>query len=238
MLLNLVKNMGSARFLKPSPEYEGKIKFELIEELIDPVRSKILFETLLRGKTTADMLEKSTGKSKSTISHHLKKLVLGRFLKVSISPTGKTKYYQLSDEVQNRGFAFKFDADAFKEASLEEQTEFILNLFKASSAFSHVFANLFSEQHSFLSKNQPFEKVELNAKEKVEFYIKSKKSKMPTQLNTVVSEEAIELVNIRIDELIDEIREKFGSVIDVLKDPSIDPKYILTFQIFPYFREE
>ncbi|TFG09011.1 ArsR family transcriptional regulator [Candidatus Heimdallarchaeota archaeon] len=229
--------MNSFSFLKSSIEKEGKLDYDPIKDLVDPVRSKILFETLLKGKTTSEMLEKSTGKSKSTVSHHLKKLVQGKLLEVSIHPTGKTKYYQLSKEIRSGGFAYTLDKEKFREASLEEQTEFIEHLFNVGSIFSHVFANLFSEQAEYLTRNA-IEKIILDKDEKVEFSLNNKNSKLPTQLNTIVSKEAVKLINLRLDEIVAEVEDKFGSVIDVMNDPKITPKYLVSFLIYPYLNEE
>jgi DNA-binding transcriptional ArsR family regulator len=237
MIMNLIIIMSKTSFFKPDIDSDARDGFDPIEELIDPIRSKILFETLLKGRTTAEMLEKSTKRSKSTVSHHLKKLVIAGLLDVSIG-TSKTKYYQLSERAQQRGFAYKFDQEAFSKATEENQAEFIIDLFKVSSVLGHVHANLFSDQVEFLRSKIPFDSVMLDEDNRINFKIDGIKSKMPTQLSTIVPEEALKFISKRINELIEEIDEKFGSVVERINDPTINPKYLVNLQIFPYFNEE
>lgn len=230
--------MNSSKFFKSDSETKEKVDFDPIEDLLDPVRSKILFETVLRGKTTAEMLEKTTQRSKSTISHHLKKLVLGGILQVSVSPTGKTKYYQISEKMEDRGFAFKIDKESLLEASKEEQFNFILDLFRVNSVMSHVFSNLFSDQVEFLKNKGTLDNTYVDSEDKIKFQVNELDSKIPIQLSTIASEEAVNLISKRIRELIIEIDEKFGPAIERIRDPTLNPKYLVNLEIFPYFIEE
>lgn len=231
-------HMSKTKVSKTSPIAKEKEDFDPFEFLVDPVRSKILFETLLKGKTTAEMLEKSTKKSKSTISHHLKKLVLSGLLQVNVDPTGKTKYYQISELVEKRGFAFKFDRETLLKASKKEQYEFLINLFEIFSAASHVLANLFSEQIEFLKSNKSFDILSTDEEERIDILINGKRGKMPIHISSIISEDAVKFVNVRIRELIEEVEEKYGPVTKVIKDTKLNPKYLLSFQIFPYFIED
>ncbi|MFX0108667.1 MAG: ArsR/SmtB family transcription factor [Candidatus Hodarchaeota archaeon] len=68
----------------------------LSELLVDPVRSRIYFEVLLKGEVTAQHLMDLVEVNRSTLSHHLTKMVESSVLQVRVESVGRpTKFYRL-----------------------------------------------------------------------------------------------------------------------------------------------
>lgn len=206
--------------------------FELLSE---PIRSKIMFEILLVGEITADSIVKKTGKSRSTISHHLKKLVVGGLLEVHMSPTGKTKFYRINKEIMKK--RFEIDKNELIESPIEVSSKFILDNIKIAGLFSQIYSNIFADTMKYLQENQPFDKVTKDKEDNVEYHVKKKKAKMPTSMTLLINEEAAAFVDRKIDELFAELDEKFGPYPEKMLEDQSNPIYILNANIFPYFKE-
>ncbi|MHA1961421.1 MAG: ArsR/SmtB family transcription factor [Candidatus Thorarchaeota archaeon] len=86
-----------------SHDEEKEQAIRLMELLSDPVRSRIYLEVLLTSKVTAQQLMDHLTIGRSTLTHHLTKLVESGILDVTVQPTGRpVKSYSLSSEIQKR----------------------------------------------------------------------------------------------------------------------------------------
>ncbi|MFX1476337.1 MAG: ArsR/SmtB family transcription factor [Promethearchaeota archaeon] len=73
----------------------------LMELLADPVRSRIYFEVMRQGEITAQELMAHVDVNRSTLTHHLTKLVAAKALRVRVQELGRpVKYYRLNEEIQ------------------------------------------------------------------------------------------------------------------------------------------
>ena len=97
---------------------------------------------------------------------------------------------------------------------------------------NQVFANIFIEQTKNIEENQPYEEVKKEDKS-IYLKIKGKKIKTPSQHVFFLPPEAVKLINQRINELSDEVIEKYGPLERILQDKSY-PKYVFNFLLFPY----
>ncbi len=76
---------------------------QLMDLLADPVRSRIYFEVMRQGETTASQLMKHVAINRSTLTHHLTKLVEAKVLRVRVQELGRPiKYYRLNEEIEER----------------------------------------------------------------------------------------------------------------------------------------
>lgn len=227
--------MKRVQYLKPKKEQpEGKL-FDPIEVLLDPIRSKILFEVVLRGEATAEILVESTKKSRSTISHHLKKLVEHEILEVFMNPTGKTKFYRMSQDFTN--LIFTFDKEEFLKSSIEDRSTHVMNLYQLYAIINHIYANIFSDQIKLFQKYLPFEDV--GVKDKViEFKIKNKEIKMPYFSSIIVGEKQAAYLNKKLREVMKEYSEEFGDLEDYLPNYDMKPKYLVKLLVSPYFDDQ
>ena len=212
-----------------APEYS----FEILQ---DPVRSKILFEIILNGKINADHIVEATGKSRSTISHHLKKLVENGILDVSISPTGKTKYYQITKNLER--LMYSFDKEKFAEGSVEEQSAFIIELCNMFSLVSNIFANLQIDQINLLKENQPFNKIKLDEDGRILFNVKNKPIKEPYLTFFVTGEEHAEFIRDGLKKLMKDFDKKFGEMPTPEATFEAESKHLVNLQIMPIINKK
>ena len=226
--------MSSVKFFKSETDESNVLDF--FDLLSDPIRSKIMFEILIAGEVTADIIVTKTGKSRSTISHHLKKLVVGGLLEVHMSPTGKTKHYRFNREIGNQRFVT--DKKELLESPIEESSKFILDNVKVAGVFNQVYSNIFADTVRYLQENQPFDEVTMNEDNIIEYHINKKKATVPTIMTLFVSEEAATFVESKLDELFAELNEKFGPYPEKMLENKSDPIYILSANIFPHFKDE
>ena len=71
--------------------------------LLDPVRAQIFFEIMLQKEITANQLMNRLTINRSTLTHHLTKMVETGLLDVRIQSTGRPiKYYSLSKEQKQK----------------------------------------------------------------------------------------------------------------------------------------
>jgi DNA-binding transcriptional ArsR family regulator len=75
----------------------------LMDLLADPVRSRIYFEVMRQGETTANHLMQHVAINRSTLTHHLTKLVEAKALLVRVQELGRPiKYYRLNEDIEDR----------------------------------------------------------------------------------------------------------------------------------------
>jgi len=210
------------------PEYT----FELLQ---DPVRSKIIFEIILNGEVTADQIVEATEKSRSTIAHHLKKLVENGILDVFMHPTGKTKFYRITKNIER--LMYSFDKEKFSKGTLEEQSAFLIELGNMFSLVSHIYANIHSDQMKLYQANQPFDKISIDEKEEITFTINKKEITMPYLTFFITGKEQAEFIREELRDLMKKFGKKFGDMPDVETTLQAKTKYIVNMQILTFLHK-
>jgi DNA-binding transcriptional ArsR family regulator len=227
--------MKRVQFFKPIKEQSEVEPFDLVELLLDPIRSKIIFEVILRGEATAEILVEATKKSRSTISHHLKKLVEHRILEVFMNPTGKTKFYRLNKNLSD--FLFRFDVEEFSKSPIEDRSSHIMNLYQLYAIVNHIYANVFSDQIKIFQKYTPFEEVDVKNDE-IGFRIKDKEIKMPAFSSLIIGEKQAAFLRKKLREAMKEYHEEFRDLDETLQVIDSKSKYLVKIIMFPYFNEQ
>lgn len=226
--------MKKLQFIKPiSDDIEDTI--EPIELLLDPIRSKILFEIMLKREITAEKLMESTKKSRSTISHHLKKLVESGIVEVYMNPTGKVKYYQLNKKFANRFYSL--DKEGLSSSPVDESSAFVIEFQKMIAIMGHIYSNLFSDQIKLLQKKMPFEKVSIDKDEEIIFFIDGIKHKMPYTSSFITGKKEAEFLTNGLKKLMKDFREKFDDSPETFLNLDSKPMYLFNVHLFPYFEE-
>ena len=225
--------MKKLQFIKP---ISGEEEIEPIELLLDPIRSKILLEIILNKEVTAEKLMKSTQKSRSTISHHLKKLVESNIVEVYMNPTGKVKYYQINKKFTNRFYSL--DREGLKTSSLEESSTFIVEFQQVIAIMSHVYSNIFTEQIKKLEEKIPFEKVDVDEDGEITYIIDGEKRKMPYTSSFITGKKEAEFLTKGLNKLMADFKEKFGDSPETFLNFDSKPMYLFNAHVFPYYTKE
>ena len=226
--------MKRLQFIKPtSGEKSGPTP---IETLLDPIRSKILFEIILKSEVTAEKLMKVTQKSRSTISHHLKKLVESGIIEVYMNPTGKIKYYQLNKGFMDRSYTL--DKEALVKSSIEDSSAFIIEFYNMIAIMSHIYSNLFTEQIKLLQKKVPFEKIGLDKDNEIIFYVDGEKRKIPETISFITGKKEADFLAKGLDKLMDEYKQEFGEAPESFMNLESKPMYLFNVHLFPYYEDK
>lgn len=226
--------MKSIRYLKTKKEKPEEEIFDLFELILDPVRSKIIFEIILKGEATAEMLVEATKKSRSTISHHLKKLVDYRILDVFMNPTGKTKFYRITENLSD--LVFTFDEEEFSKGSLEEKSTHIMNLYQLYAMMNHIYSNIFSDQIKLFQKYLPFDDVNVKNRD-IDFKIKDKEIEMPYFSSIIIGEKQATFLRTKLKEMMIEFNNEFSDLTENLKITDFKTKYLVKLLVFPFYDE-
>ena len=227
--------MKPIRFLVPKKERLGGESFDLFELLLDPIRSKIIFEIVLKGEATADYLIEVTNKSRSTISHHLKKLVENRILEVHMNPTGKTKYDRISQDLSD--LEYTFNEEEFLQSSLEEKSLYVLNFYQVFAIFSNIYANIFSDQIKFFQKHFPFEEVR-RENNRFQFRIKDTEIEIPYFTAIITDEKRANFLKSKLRDVMKEYQKEFGDEAENMYKLDAKPRYFAKFLISPYYDDQ
>jgi len=226
--------MKSTKFFKTHAEDAIPIE-QSFELLLDPVRSKILFEIILNGEVNAEQIIEATEKSRSTISHHLKKLVESGLLDVYMSPTGKTKYYRITKNIER--FMYSLDKDKLAHGTLEEQSTYLIEMMKMFSMISHIFANIQTDQINLYQEHQPFDKITINEDSKITFTIGKKQIKEPYLTFFITGEEHAEFIRKGLNQLMKDFDKKFGEMPNAEAIFEAKSKHIINLQIIPFLHK-
>ncbi len=225
--------MKSTKFFKTISSDEGtEIEDESIELLLDPIRSKIVSDIILNGEATADTIVENTGKSRSTIAHHLKKLVENNVLDVFMNPTGKTKYYRLSDNIKR--LMYTLDKEKFSSGTEEEKSDFIIEIHRMFGIVNHIYANIFTDQIKLIQEKYPFHNISMNEFEDISYKINDQKIITPYLTYFITGEDQAEFIKEGLRKLMKEFTKKFQDFPDVESMINIKPKYIINLQILQY----
>jgi DNA-binding transcriptional ArsR family regulator len=227
--------MKPVRFLVPKKERVGIESLDLFELLLDPIRSKIIFEVILRNEVTADHLIEVTNKSRSTISHHLKKLVENRILEVYMNPTGKTKYYRINQDLSD--LEYIFNEEVFSQSTLEEKSLYVLNLYQVFAIFNNIYANIFSDQIKLFQKHIPFDDVKRKDR-RFQFRIKEKEIEIPYFTAIVIDEKRANFLTSKLREVMKEYRKEFGDTPEQMASLDAKPRFFAKLLISPYYDDQ
>ncbi|MHA1186771.1 MAG: winged helix-turn-helix domain-containing protein [Candidatus Heimdallarchaeota archaeon] len=223
--------MKSTKFFKTHAD--DAIPMEQSFELIlDPVRSKIFFEIILNGEVNVEQIIEATEKSRSTISHHLKKLVESGLLDVYMHPTGKTKYYRITQNIQR--FMYSLDEDKLAKGTIEEKSAYFIEMYKMFSLMSHIFANIQTDQVKLLQEHQPFDKADLDEDGDLIVKINKKEITEPYLTFNITGEKQANFVRKGLRILMKDFEKEFGQVPDSIEAFKKGPKHIINLQIMPF----
>ncbi len=225
--------MKRLKFVKPVTDSPTAGTVNALEVLIDPIRSKIVFEIIFKGELTAEQLVELTKKSRSTISHHLKKLVESRLLDVYMNPTGKVKYYRLNQDLTD--LMYTLDKESLLASSIEERSAFVLDMQQFFVVINHIYTSVLTDQIKKLEQNQPFEDVFFDEKiGEITYKTKGKTYPIPYHTSTITNEEEAFFLIGKMRETMKEYTEKFGGPEETMERLKKKPKYLFKAQIFPY----
>jgi len=225
--------MKRLKFIKPKTDSPDASTVDALEVLLDPIRSKIVFEIIFKGEVTADMLVDITKKSRSTISHHLKKLVESELIDVYMNPTGKTKYYRINQNITD--MMYTLDKESLLASPLVERSAFLIDLQQFYAIINYIYTNVLTDQIKKLEKYQPFEDVYLDERTgDLGYTIKGKKYPMPYHSSIITTEEEALFLIEKTREVMKEYQEKFGGAERIMEKLKEEPKYLYKAQIFPY----
>ncbi|UCE10891.1 MAG: helix-turn-helix transcriptional regulator [Candidatus Thorarchaeota archaeon] len=122
-----------------SASKEEQKKLRLMEILSDAVRSRIYLEVLIGSEVTARQLMEQLTIGRSTLTHHLAKMVESGLLEVTVKPTGRpVKIYTLRPDTKQR---LEIELRSYSSEKHRERVSFL------ESAASHLqmIANLATE---------------------------------------------------------------------------------------------
>lgn len=225
--------MKRLKFIKPIKESPDASTVDALEVLLDPIRSKIVFEIIFKGEVTANMLVEITKKSRSTISHHLKKLVESGLIDVYMNPTGKIKYYRINQNITD--MMYTLDKESLLASPLDERSAFLIDLQQFYAIINYIYTNVLTDQIKKLEKHQPFEDVYLDKRTgDLGYTIKGKKYPMPYHSSIITTEEEAIFLIEKTREVMKEYQEKFGGAERKMEKLKEEPKYLYKAQIFPY----
>ncbi len=226
--------MKSTKFFKTHSDEALPMEYSF-EILLDPVRSKILFEILLNGEVNVEQIIEATEKSRSTISHHLKKLVESGLLDVYMHPTGKTKYYRITKNIQK--FMYSLDEDKLAQGTIEEKSTYLIEMVNMFSMISHIFANIQSDQIKLYKEHQPFDKAVFNEDKDLTITINKKKIKEPYLTFFISGEKQADFVRKGLRKLMKDFDKEFGDMPNAETLFEAESKHIINLQILPFLHK-
>jgi len=226
--------MKSTKFFKTHSDEALPIEYSF-ELLLDPVRSKIIFEILLSGEVNVEQIIEATEKSRSTISHHLKKLVESGLLDVYMHPTGKTKYYRITQNIAK--FMYSLDEDKLAQGTIEEKSTFLIEMVNMFSMVSHIFANIQSDQVKLYKEHQPFDKAVFNEDKDLMITINKKTVREPYLTFFISGEKQADFIRKGLRKLMKDFDKEFGQVPESIDAFKKGPKHIINLQILPFLHK-
>jgi DNA-binding transcriptional ArsR family regulator len=99
---------------------------EILDILLDPVRSRIYLEALLNDEITVHHLNNILNISRSTLGYHLVKMVENNILEVRTDAIGRqTKYYRVSDKTRQEKTLEEIRESSDAASNLEQYVKFL-----------------------------------------------------------------------------------------------------------------
>lgn len=200
-----------------------------LKMLSDPIRSRILIETLLRGKITAKDLMEILDINRSAISYHLSLMVENNILNVEINEIGRpVKSYSM----KSRDLITGFDK-MINSASEEEKNELILAKLNLFAGTMQMLGNLSVDAIQQIQDSSAIENVGISKKSIVDYTFKNNKEFfIPLAFDFLTLEEVKGLMG----DIIALTNEKIGPSLkrnsqEIIKEGKIP--YLMMFSCFP-----
>ena len=199
-------------------------EYKLLEILGDPVRAQIYFEAMIQKEITAKQLMEKLTINRSTLTHHLTKMVEEGIFDVRVQAIGRPiKYYRISESMTKRLIIKKTDKGEDSEQSLRNRIAYL------ESAIAHLQVITTTTQR--LAKELIDELKTIDQKKQV-----GKLPKLLTFSFSLLSEKEAELLSGRYTKLIKEIQDELREMDSKKDKPS--PNYIMFSGLIPTIRSE
>ncbi|MHA1902879.1 MAG: ArsR family transcriptional regulator [Candidatus Thorarchaeota archaeon] len=170
---------------------------KLMELMKDPVRSRIYFEIMLQGQVTAQQLMNYVSINRSTLTHHLTKMVETDLLDVGVQSIGRpVKYYSLNDELKESIIVEECD-------NTIDQLMELITFIESSAAHLQVIANLAREEATRLSALLEEQKEKPGSES-----VKDACSRPILFSFTILTEEGSKIWNKKLSKFLNEVEEE------------------------------
>ncbi|MCK5298569.1 MAG: helix-turn-helix transcriptional regulator, partial [Candidatus Heimdallarchaeota archaeon] len=101
-------------------------EYKLLEILGDPVRAQIYFEAMIQEEITAKQLLEKLTINRSTLTHHLTKMVEAGIFEVRVQTLGRPiKFYRISDELNRRVIIEKSEREETSEQKTRQRIAYM-----------------------------------------------------------------------------------------------------------------
>ena len=202
-----------------------------IKMISDPIRTRILVETLLRGEVTAKKLMSILDINRSAISYHLGLMVENNILNVKIDEVGRpVKRYS----VKSRDLLNKFD-ETLNRASEEEKKELLLAKLNLYAGTMQMIGNLSVDAVKQINNVDPIQEIGESQNQIVKYLFNNKNEFfIPLIFKFLSQDQMSELMDEFIQLTIQKIKSiKQVKSAELLKNDKYP--YILLFTAFPLF---
>lgn len=200
-----------------------------LKMLSDPIRSRIMIETLLRGKITAKDLMEILNINRSAISYHLALMVENNVLDVEINEKGRpVKSYSM----KSKKLITNFD-DMINSANKEEKKELLLAKLNLFAGTMQMLGNLSVDAIQQIQNSSTIGDVGTSKHSIVDYpFNNNKEYFMPLAFKFLSPEDIKELM----DEFIQKTIEKIENLStrnsnEIIKEGKIP--YLMMFSCFP-----
>ena len=200
-----------------------------LKMLSDPIRSRIMIETLLRGKITAKDLMEILNINRSAISYHLGLMVENNVLNVEINEIGRpVKSYSM----RSRELITNFD-ELINSATEEEKRELLLAKLNLFAGTMQMLGNLSVNSIEKIQESSAIHNVGTSANSIVDYTFKNNKEFfIPLAFEFLSSEDVAELMADFIPLVIKKIHGKSKQKShETIKEGKIP--YLMMFSCFP-----
>ncbi|MHA2365175.1 MAG: winged helix-turn-helix domain-containing protein [Candidatus Hodarchaeales archaeon] len=201
-------------------------RLEQLKVLNDPIRSSIYFHIVSKGENGSDAksLQSVVKISRSTLSHHLTKLVEMKLLEVEIPQTGRAIKTYKSPKPKPTKVILDCD-ELVKKQDSNKIVEFLLTQYLEFRFFSNRAENSLNNIQNF-----PINNIELDEDDRINFNVKNRKFFLPMLFQGVINEKHAKILQDGIKKLFFDAQEKFNC-----KDSG--KQYIVNIGMFPVLED-
>ncbi|MFW9905237.1 MAG: ArsR/SmtB family transcription factor [Candidatus Thorarchaeota archaeon] len=211
------------------------ISKDLIDLILDPVRSKILSLVYLYGEITQSDIENHLALSRGTISHHLKKMVEKRLLRVTIPPVGRpVKTYRLN----KRDLNIQLDKDHVVTLPLDISSPIALDFMMSIALHHRMFGNATVDIVNALKKFGSFDVVKQDNERNLIVSKEGQEIMIPSLVMMQTNSEQAYYIRKKIFEILSDFREQF-LIKEVSPPKNIENSvgYLINLAVFPFPRK-
>ena len=196
--------------------------FKLLEILRDPVRAQIYFEAMIQEEITAKQLMKKLTINRSTLTHHLTKMIEAGIFEVRVQTIGRPiKYYRISEALNRRVIIEKSDKGEIQEQTSRNRIAYL------ESAIAHLQVITTTTQRI---TRQLIEELKI-ANQKTEA---KKTPQLMTFSFSLLTEKEVGVLSRKYTKFIKEIQEDLKEMKDKIdKEPS---NYLMFSGLIPIIR--